>query len=628
LILSEAFLMVFSKTLSRKGVGSCYWQLRLLHSTPLTRLTNLVDAAGTTKFAYDAAGNLASEDGPWSSDTVSYTYHSSVPHLRTALSLQQPSGSFTHSYSYDAARRLQMLGGTAGAFTYTSSSGVGAATSASALLKKLALPNSSYVTNTFDSVARLLSTKLNNSSHTTLNAHSYLYNAGHERTRHTRTDGSYVAFTYDNVSQLKTAVGNGGQSTENLGYLYDTAWNLNSRTNAGTPTTFSVNVKNELTAVGGVSYSYDNNGNLTSTSDYRSYTYDDENQLTKAEQYQNWKTEFSYDGRQRLRVRKDYTWNAGYGQWQLSGETRYLYDGMRVIQERNSSNTPTVAYTRGPDLSGSLEGAGGIGGLLARSHGYSGGSWSTHSFYHADGGGNVTYLVNSSQARVAEYRYDPYGRALYTYDSLPGGGNRYRFSSKELVTGGNLYYYGYRFYDPNLQRWPNRDPFDEEGGLNLYAFVGNDPIDYYDRFGLKRSCDEICKDALTDPNVSIQGMGGVVCDSDGTKCPCAFQFIVPGTTGDIYHPGECPALDDIIKKHEKQHIPQTECKPKNPGEMCRAVYTPKYEPKDKDIHCKLWKQDIKNMDKALKKASGRCADVIRAVLNDIQQKYNQQCGKK
>jgi RHS repeat-associated protein len=85
---------------------------------------------------------------------------------------------------------------------------------------------------------------------------------------------------------------------------------------------------------------------------------------------------------------------------------------------------------------------------------------------------------------VAEYRYDPYGRALYTYDSLPGGGNRYRFSSKELVTGGNLYYYGYRFYDPNLQRWPNRDPIGENGGINLYGFVRNRPVNAIDADGL------------------------------------------------------------------------------------------------------------------------------------------------
>ncbi len=65
---------------------------------------------------------------------------------------------------------------------------------------------------------------------------------------------------------------------------------------------------------------------------------------------------------------------------------------MRVIQERNINGVPTVAYTRGPDLSGTLEGAGGIGGLLARSE-WDGSAWSRHAFYHSDGVGNVTALA-------------------------------------------------------------------------------------------------------------------------------------------------------------------------------------------------------------------------------------------
>jgi len=79
----------------------------------------------------------------------------------------------------------------------------------------------------------------------------------------------------------------------------------------------------------------------------------------------------------------------------------YLYNGRRVIQERDGNNVPTVSYTRGHDLSGSLEGAGGIGGLLARSHGYTGGSWTNHNCYHADGGGNITYLMTSAQGLAA-----------------------------------------------------------------------------------------------------------------------------------------------------------------------------------------------------------------------------------
>ena len=114
---------------------------------------------------------------------------------------------------------------------------------------------------------------------------------------------------------------------------------------------------------------------------------------------------------------------------------------MRVIQERNDSNVPQVSYTRGTDLSGTLQGAGGIGGLLGRSHGYSAGNWSTHNYYHADGNGNVTYPVNSSQTLAASYRYDPYGILIGQSGTLAAE-NTYRFSSKEIHVNSRIYYYG------------------------------------------------------------------------------------------------------------------------------------------------------------------------------------------
>lgn len=192
-----------------------------------------------------------------------------------------------------------------------------------------------------------------------------------------------------------------------------------------------------------------------------------------------WRIELVYDGKGRLRVRREYTFNSD---WELTGETRYIYDGMRVIQERSSSNVPTVSYTRGTDLSGSLEGAGGLGGLLARSHGYSSGNWSTHNFYHADGNGNITYLVNSSQALAASYRYDPFGNTTASSGTLASA-NVYRFSSKECNDQSGFYYYGYRWYSPSQQRWLNRDPIQEKGGINLFAFVLNNPVRWVDNFG-------------------------------------------------------------------------------------------------------------------------------------------------
>jgi RHS repeat-associated protein len=245
------------------------------------------------------------------------------------------------------------------------------------------------------------------------------------------------------------------------------------------------------------SATYDANGNLVSRV-YDSigpniyyYVHDAENQLIEMQTdtyytsaANRFKTGWLYDGLGRVRVRTDYNWYEPYGVWSMVENVRYIYDGRRVIQERNSGNTPTVSYTRGNDLSGSLEGAGGIGGLLGRSHGYSGGNWSTHNHYHADGNGNVTYLVNSSQGLAASYRYDPYGRVISWSGSLTNA-NVYRFSSKEVHAKSGMYYYGFRFYEPHLQRWVNRDPIGVRGGINLYAFVANGPTHFLDAYGLR-----------------------------------------------------------------------------------------------------------------------------------------------
>jgi RHS repeat-associated protein len=158
---------------------------------------------------------------------------------------------------------------------------------------------------------------------------------------------------------------------------------------------------------------------------------------------------------------------------------------MRVIQERNINGVPTVAYTRGPDLSGTLEGAGGIGGLLARSE-WDGSAWSRHAFYHSDGVGNVTALAvpnGNAIALAGSYRYDPFGRLIGTPTGLAAI-NTQRFSSKDWHNLSGFYYFGYRFYDPATQRWLNRDPIAEEGGVNLYGYVENDPINWVDVDGL------------------------------------------------------------------------------------------------------------------------------------------------
>jgi RHS repeat-associated protein len=301
----------------------------------LNRVTQMVDAAGTTTYGYTAGGQLWTEDGPWTSDTVTNTY---TRRLRTGLSLAQPTGRWTNAFAY----------------------ALGGASDASPLLQKRSLPNTSHA-----------------------------------------------------AIALQPA------------------------------------------------------------------------------------------GRPRLRRESD--WPSAIGDWQLADEVRYVYDGWRVVQERDGNNVPTVSYTRRTDLSGTLEGAGGwasqalriwspnkpcrfaacSGGLLGRSHGYSSGTgnWSAHNYYHADGNGNITYVVNSSQGLAASYRYDPFGNTISSSGSLAGA-NGYRFSSKEQHVRSGLYYDGHRFYDPPTQRWLNRDPVAESGGANLYSIVGNHPLGIIDALGL------------------------------------------------------------------------------------------------------------------------------------------------
>jgi RHS repeat-associated protein len=445
-------------------------------------------------------------------------------------------------------------------------------------------------------VARLIDTSLKNSGNSTLDSSAYLYDPANERTNLTRADSSTVAYRYDPIGQVKVA--NGSDDAEDRGYTYDSAGNLNYRTNNGTTGTFLVNPLNELTNALSTTLIYDQNGNLTNSGG-RIYSYDDENRLISWSQGDPASgalgTTFAYDGLGRLRTRSEFVGDGS--EYVLQGVVNYIYDGNRVIQERDGSNNPITAYTRGNDLSGSLEGAGGIGGLLARSEGYhcpdnfltvtvtntyefnldlsfydatetlvdtmsvgasstvqvtipvvggtqytlhvweptfdavdfynvftptldhhffqtdkgdydtsdggdllcvSTGSWSRNDYYFADGNGNVTVLVDASQNLSAVYRYDPFGN-IVSQDGAMAGVNVYRFSSKEIHEPSGMYYYLYRFYDPGLQRWVNRDPVWEFGfelsrqesdspieqrSVNVFAYAENNPISRFDPLGL------------------------------------------------------------------------------------------------------------------------------------------------
>jgi RHS repeat-associated protein len=512
----------------------------------LNRLTSMSDAVGTTTFSYTPAGQLASENGPWADDLIGYTY---ANRQRTGLSLQQANApSLAETYAYDGANRLTSITAPPGVFGYQYVSGT------QGLVTQISLPNTSYISNFYDALARLTNTSLFNSTNEAMDYIGYAYNNANQRTEEWRgaattntvISTNYANYTYDPIGQITSDLaaelaGSANRMNEQLHYVYDAAGNLAYRTNNTLIENFQVNSVNELTtgtnggrltvmgttssqatnvtvngtnallygdatfaatnmplttaytaiakdAYGRIntntarvslainsSFQYDLNGNLTNDGTM-SFAYDDENQLTEVWVPNQWASVFTYDGMMRRRIRQEYAWSGG---WVQTNIVYYVYDGNVVIQEQNSNSVPTVTYTRGKDLSGTLQGAGGIGGLLARTDNVA----QQTAFYHADGNGNVTMLINSYQAVVAKYLYDAFGNTL----SLSGPiayANLYRFSSKETHQNSGSIYYLYRHYDPHLQRWLNRDPAGEAGGINLYKLLGSNPANSVDPLGL------------------------------------------------------------------------------------------------------------------------------------------------
>ena len=160
----------------------------------------------------------------------------------------------------------------------------------------------------------------------------------------------------------------------------------------------------------------------------------------------------------------------------------FEYDGWLLVVERVEHSGGTrdqIDYWWGKDVSGTLDGAGGIGGLLyIRKNGCD--------VYVPlyDGHGNVMQYVDKQGTIVAQYAYDAFGNTVQK-GGVKADELKMRFSTKYHDDESGLCYFGHRFYSPRIARWLTRDPIEEDGGLNLYAYCGNNPVSSTDPLGLK-----------------------------------------------------------------------------------------------------------------------------------------------
>ena len=285
-------------------------------------------------------------------------------------------------------------------------------------------------------------------------------------------------WTYNVRGELITAT-RAGAPTFDRTYDYDGIGNRKSATDS-TGTTNYFNNGGAQSLAGGdavnqygkISYSgnndilptYDFDGNMTtgpvagtngfvenvSTPENATLDWDAENRLIGAVVGTETAT-YVYDSQSRLIYRE-----------QGASKVCYVYDGWNRIAEYSgtgSGQSLIRTYTWGMDLSGTMQGAGGVGGLLAIEEGPD----TVYPTY--DGNGNVSEYVDQAGAEVAHFEYDPFGN-LTEDDQGNAASFAYGFTKpQDSVTG--LYYYGFRYYDAANGRWLNRDPIEEQGGVNL-----------------------------------------------------------------------------------------------------------------------------------------------------------------
>lgn len=386
------------------------------------------------------------------------------------------------TYGYDTTGRLKTVTDGTDTFTY-------AYETDSNLLASLTAPQHNvaytYETN------RDLMTVIDNRAGSTGVSPVSTYTYGHDELgrRNTRQQsGSAIAttntdtFDYNTRSEVEGSTNsdttNKGTAVWNPSYTYDQIGNRQSSTGFQPVSTYTTNAVNQYTALDSTSPIHDIDGNLTSDGGSWTYTWNNENRLSSATNG-TVTIDFTYDYQGRL-VKKDDGIDVSI----------YIYDGWNRIATftpQVSSLSLQVSYLWGLDLSGSMQGAGGVGGLLKEG--------SNYCLYDANG--NIMQKLDGTGAVVMNLDYDPFGNVIALKDAngivdsnLEFVGE-YGFSTKPLIDDLDWYYYGFRYYDPVTGRWPSRDPMGKQGGMNLYGFVGNEVTYAIDFLGLTKTCQSV-----------------------------------------------------------------------------------------------------------------------------------------
>ncbi len=393
------------------------------------------DAIGTHTFTYDRFGNVKTIDGPWKNDTQTFHYN-----LLGRLERFELEGSEVQSFEYDVLGRLTKIKQGKRTFEYQYQG-------QESDYSKLIYPNGVTEERTQGSMGKLDEVTYKSGSNK-LAGTKFEYN---NRDLISKEDITPAAPLTPTIQSQQIA-----ESSNNLNQLTKRVTkDLNGATKQAQE------------------YQYDKAGNQTKgyTKDGHAFTatYDALSQVKTIEWEQNGK-------HHQKTFRYFYNRFLAEIKYEVDGKikntTRFVRLGFLPLQERDQANTITRHFTWGKHMGG------GIGGLLSLKEN------SQNYFYLYDGKGNVSAILDDNRNVKAAYDYSPYGELIAQAGDLKQP--YHAFSTKRLDAETGMMYFGYRFYLPKEGRWLNRDPLGEMGGVNLYAYVDGNPVNYIDAHGLHK----------------------------------------------------------------------------------------------------------------------------------------------
>jgi RHS repeat-associated protein len=417
------------------------------------RLATATDTHGVTTFTYDDADRLIGVAYP-NSRTLQFFYD--VAGRRTRL---LESSGVDIRYTYDTAGRLAELTDASQAtpvrldlYTYD----------AAGRLTREDKGNGTFSLYTYDAAGRIASIANHAPGGGVNSSFAYTYDSAGRRTSMTTLDGVW-SFDYDLTSQLTHAVfvsTNPSIPDQDLAYSYDAVGNRLLTIINGVTTDYDSNNLNQITSAGGLTYSYDADGNLasqTGPTGTTTYSYDAYNRLVEIVSPQGtWQYEYDAFGNRVATIAN-------------GDRTEYVLDSsgsVNILATYDSTGVLLASYALGLGLEGALTSSG-------------------TSYYDFDSLGSTVGLSGATGSYTDSYAYDPFGNSLLATGSTD---NPFQYIGALGVTteSSGLDLMRARQYDPTTGRFITIDPLRLGGAdVNLYRYVGNQPTLVVDPLGLR-----------------------------------------------------------------------------------------------------------------------------------------------